>query len=142
MAPGDDLRRQAAHRAAAAVEQAGLTGQRLAVLDHADDVAAAAAQPAGGQHDHVAGVAVDLGDVAAQPARGRAGVELGLDHDPAPDDVQPTGEPQHRRDLGLAVTRLDDGQPAELVLHQGRQRHGPILPPNQGASDASPRLSP
>ena len=46
----DDVRRQAAHRPAAHVEQAGLPGQRLAVLDHPDDVAAALAQPAGGEH--------------------------------------------------------------------------------------------
>ena len=41
---GDDLRRQPAHRAAAAVEQAGLAGQCLAVLDDAHDVAAALAR--------------------------------------------------------------------------------------------------
>ena len=40
----------------------------------------------------------------AQPAGGGRGVELGLDHDPAADDVQAAGEPQHRRDLGLAVS--------------------------------------
>ena len=102
------LRRQPAHRAAAAVEQAGLPGQRLAVLDDPHDVAAALAQPAGGQHEHVAGVAVDLGDVLAQPAGGRAGVELGLDDDPAADDVQPAGEPQQRRHLRLAAAGLGD----------------------------------
>ena len=67
-APDDDLRRQPAHRTAAAVEQAGLPGQRLAVLDDPDDVAAALAQAAGGEHDDVAGVAVDLGDVACAAA--------------------------------------------------------------------------
>ena len=42
-AAGDDRGRQAAHRAAALVEQAGLAGQRLAVLDDAHEVAAALA---------------------------------------------------------------------------------------------------
>ena len=40
VAAGDDLRRQPAHRAAAAVEEPGLAGQRLAVADDAHDVAA------------------------------------------------------------------------------------------------------
>ena len=47
---GHHLRRQPAHRSAAAVEQAGLAGQRLAVLDHPHDVAAALAQAAGRDH--------------------------------------------------------------------------------------------
>ena len=47
---GDDLRRQPAHRTAAAVEQAGLAGERLAVADHADDVPAALADAVAGDH--------------------------------------------------------------------------------------------
>ena len=66
---GHDLRRQPPDRTAAVVEQTGLTGQRLAVLDHADDVPRALAQPSPADHDDLAGVAVDLEDVAADPAR-------------------------------------------------------------------------
>src|SRR6266545_1907658 len=79
--------REAPHGAAAHVEQAGLAGQRLAVLHHPDDVVAALAEPAGGEHVDLAGVPVDLGDLAPQPAGGGTGVELRLDHHPARDDV-------------------------------------------------------
>jgi hypothetical protein len=76
-------------RAAALVEQPGLAGQRLAVLDDAHDVAAALADAVALHHHDVGLVAVDLGDVRAQPPGGGAGVELGLDHDLAAHDVQP-----------------------------------------------------
>ena len=116
--------RQPADRAAALVEQAGLAGQRLAVLDDPDDVAAALADAVALDHDDVGLVAVDLGDVLAQAPRGGAGVELGLDHDPAADDVQTAGEPQHRGDLGLAAAGLGDLGVGELRLHLCRHRHG------------------
>ena len=122
--PDDDRRRQAAHRAAALVEQAGLAGQRLAVLDDADDVAAALADAVALHHHDVGLVAVDLGDVRAQPPGRGAGVELGLDHDPAAHDVQPAGEPQHRRDLRLAAAGLRDLGARQLRLHLCRHRHG------------------
>ena len=93
---------QPAHRAAPAVDQAGLPGQRLAVLDHPHDVAAALAQPAGREHEDLGGVAVDLGELASQPPRGVGRVQLRLDDDAPPDDVQPPGEPQRR---GRARTR-------------------------------------
>ena len=134
--------RQPADRAAARVEQAGLPGQGLAVLDHPDDVAAALAQAAALHHHDVGLVAVDLGDVPAQPSGGGAGVELGLDDDLAADDVQPAGEPQHRGDLGLAAAGLGDLGGGELCLHLCRHRHAQILacrsitrgrPPSDGA---------
>ena len=81
-AAGDHRGRQPAHGPAALVEQAGLPGQRLAVLDDPDDVAAALADAVALDHHHVGLVAVDVGDVLAQSPRGGAGVELGLDHDP------------------------------------------------------------
>ena len=115
--------RQAAHRPAALVEQAGLAGQRLAVLDHPHDVAAALADAVALHHHDVGLVAVDLGDVRAQPTGGGAGVELGLDHDPAAHDVQSAGEPQHRGDLGLATARLGDLGARQLRLHLCRHRH-------------------
>ena len=108
----------------AAVEQPGLPGQRLAVLDHAHDVAVAPAQPTGGEDGDLAGLAEDLGDLAAQPAGRRTGVELGLDDDAAADDVQATGETQHRGHLGLAAARLGDRQAGQLVLDRRRHRHG------------------
>ena len=128
------LRRQPAHRAAAGVDEAGLAGQRLAVLDHPHDVAAALAQAAGGEDEHLGGVAVEVGDVLAQPPGGVGRVELGLDDDAAADDVQPTGEPQRRRHLRLAAARLRDVEPAELVLDPRRHRHGVILPSRRRAS--------
>ena len=133
---GDDLRAAGRAPGGRAVEQAGLAGQRLAVLDHAYDVAVAAAQAAGGQHGDLADVAEDLGDLPAQPAGGRAGVQLGLDHDPAADDVQAAGEPQHRRHLGLAAAGLGDREPTQLVLDRRRHRHG--SPPCSGAPHRTP----
>src|SRR6266511_4040291 len=102
----DHVRRQAAHRPPAHVQQAGLPGQRLAVLDHPADVVAALTQPAGGQDVDLTGVPVDLGDLPAQPAGDVAGVELGLHDHPARDDVQPTGEAQQRGHLRGAAARL------------------------------------
>ena len=69
-------------------------------------------------------VAEDLGDVLAQPTGRGAGVELGLHHDLAADDVQAAGEPEHRRDLGLAAAGLGDVGVGELRLHLSRHRHG------------------
>jgi hypothetical protein len=99
----DHLGGQATHRPAAGVDESRLPREGRAVLDDADDVARAAAQAAGREDEHVALVAVDLGDVAAQASRGVGRVELGLDDDLAADDVQATGEAEHRRDLGLAT---------------------------------------
>src|SRR5690606_31742782 len=99
---GDDGGGQATNRAAPAVEQAGLAGEGLPVLDDADDVAVATLEAAAGDDDDVAGVAVELGHRLPQPTRGDTEVELGLDDDPAGDDVQPPGEAQGRGDLRLA----------------------------------------
>src|SRR3954454_11274731 len=135
---GDDLRRKTADRTAPAVEETGLAGQRLAVPDHPHDVPAALADPVAGDHHHVGGVAVDLRDVPPEPARGGAGVELGLHHDPAADDVQAAGEPQHRGDLRLATTRLGDLSAGQLRLHLCRHRHAP----DPATSAAFPELVP
>ena len=133
----DHLRRQPPYGPAALVEQAGLPGQPLAVLDHPDDVAVALAQPRAGEHLHLAGVPVHLGDVPAKPARGRAGVQLRLDHHPATDDVQPPGEPQQRGDLRPPVAGLGHRQATELVLHRRRHRHWRI-PASRPPSDTRP----
>ena len=121
--PGYDLGRQAPHRAAPTVEQPRLAGQGLPLPHHPDDVAAPPAQPARGEHDHVAAVSEHLGDVTAQPARGVPGVQFGLDHDPAADDVETTGEAQSGGHLRLPAARLGHLETAELILHQSRQRH-------------------
>ena len=113
---GDDLRREAADRAAPAVDEPGLPGERLAVADHADDVAVALAQPTGCEHRDVRRVAVDLGDVLAQPARGRAGVEFGLDDEPTGDEVQPAGEAQHRATSALRQHGFVTGSRASSSL--------------------------
>ena len=52
------------------------------------------------------------------------GVELGLHHDAAGDDVQPAGEPERGRDLGLPAARLGHRGVRELGFHLGRHRHG------------------
>jgi hypothetical protein len=117
------VRRQAAHRTAADVQQPGLAGQRLTVLDHPDDVVAALAQTAGREHVHLAGIAVDVGDLAAQPARDRAGVQLGLDHHPPGDDVQSAGEAQQCRHLRPTTAGLGHVDPAQLILDRCRHRH-------------------
>ena len=135
-ATGDDGRRQATHGATAGVEQAGLAGQRLAVLDDAHDVAAALADAVALHHDDVGLVAVDLGDVLAQPARAGAGVELGLDHDPAAHDVEATGEPQHGGHFGLPAAGLRDLGGGELCLHLCRHRH--VSDPATSVNDPGP----
>jgi hypothetical protein len=88
--------RQAADRAAAAVDQPGLPRQLVAARHDAYDEAAAAPQPARSHHHQVRGVTEDLQDVLAQPPGRHAGVQLGLDHDPAADQMQASGEPQDR----------------------------------------------
>ena len=91
--------RQAAHGPAPLVEQPGLPGQRLAVLDDPHDVVAALAQAAGGEHVHLAGVAVHLGDLPPQldaPAAYPGDIEQVLDE---------AGEMPHlpRHDLQVLV---------------------------------------
>ncbi|CAH0271108.1 hypothetical protein SRABI128_03396 [Microbacterium sp. Bi128] len=95
-------RRKAAHGAPPRVQEPGLAGEGLTVAHHPHHVAAAAAQAAAGDHDDLALVAVHLGDGGAQPPGGRCEVDFGLDHYPARDNVQPAGEAEHRRYLGLA----------------------------------------
>ena len=126
-AAGDDRGRKAPDRAAALVEQPGLAGQRLAVTHDADDVAAALAQAVALHHHDVGLGAVDLGDVLAQATRRGTRVELGLDHDASADDVEPSGEPEHRGDLGLATAGLRDLGARQLRLDLCRHRHGAIL---------------
>ncbi len=117
-ASGDHLPRQAAYRPAASVNQAGLPGQAVAVLADPDHIPVALAQSAWGQHDELRAVAEDLDDVLAQAAGRGAGVQLGLDHDVPVGQVQPPGEPEQRRHLGLPAARPEHADAAELVLHQ------------------------
>jgi hypothetical protein len=117
------VRREASHRPAADVEQAGLPGQRLAVLDDADDVVAVLADATGGEDVDFARVAVHIGDLPAKPARDGAGVELGLDHDAARNDVQAAREAEQGRHLGPAAAWLGHVDPAQLVLDRCRHRH-------------------
>ncbi len=60
--------------------------------------------------------AVDLGDGGAQPARGGGEVDLGLDDDPARDDVQAAGEAQHCGDFSLADRGLLYVQAGQFFL--------------------------
>ncbi len=126
--PGHYLPGQPAHRPPMTVHEPGLARQALAVLVHPHHVTIALAQAAGGQHDQLGGVAENLGHILAEPACRRAGVELSLDHDPPRGQVQPAGEPQQRGYLGLPAARFQDGDPAELVLHQTGHGHSASLP--------------
>ena len=123
-ATAHDGRREPTYGSAAVVEQAGLAGQRLAVLGDAHDVAAALADAVALHHHHVGRVAVDLGDVGAETAGRGAGVEFGLHDDAAAHDVQAAGEAEHRGDLGLAAAGLGDLGGGELCLHLCRHSHG------------------
>src|SRR4029079_10976826 len=95
-APGDHGGREATDGSAPVVEQAGLPGQGLAVLDDADQVAAALPDAVALDHGDVALVPEDLGEFLAQSSACRAGVELRLDHDLAADDMEAPGEAEHR----------------------------------------------
>src|SRR4029078_5121443 len=59
----DHPRRQTSHRATAGVDEPGLTGQSLTVLDDAHDVAAATTQPPRGQHEYLADGAIALDEL-------------------------------------------------------------------------------
>src|SRR6185312_3781399 len=131
---------QAAHRAAEAVDQAGLAGQALAGLTfaHPDQVAVALAQAARGQHEELRRVPEHLGDARAQPPGRRAGVEFGLDDHAALGQVQAAGESEQRGDLGLAAAGLDHLHPAELVLHHAGHGHAASLPSVLARGDDPP----
>jgi hypothetical protein len=105
------------------IEETGLTGQRLAVLDDTHQVATALAQTTGSHHGDVGRMSVDLGDVLAQSARGGTCVDLRLDNDATTHDVQSAGEPQHRGHLGLAAARPCHHEVSELVLHSCGHGH-------------------
>ena len=85
---------QAADRPAARIEQAGLAGEGLAAVEHADEVLAGAAEAGCRDHGDLAAHAVELGEVFAHAAGELGRVELALHRDPAADQVQAAGEPQ------------------------------------------------
>ncbi len=92
--------RQAADGAAPRVEQAGLAGEGLAALHHADQVVGGAAHAGCGDDRDVAAHPVELGQVLADATGEERGVELGLDRDAVRDEVQPTREAQDGGQLG------------------------------------------
>src|SRR5215207_1367336 len=92
---------QPTRRSAAGVDQPGLTGERLSILDHPNDVASATADARAGDDDQVARMTEDLTDLGAQPASGRTGIELCLDEDSAAVNMQTPGESQDRGHLGF-----------------------------------------
>src|SRR5699024_6181559 len=107
----------------ALVDQPGLPGQHLPLLDDPDQIAGAAADPTAAYHGHFAGVAVDLRHVLAYPARGGSGIELGFDDDAATHDVQSARESQQLRHLCLPAARLGDLGTGYLSLYVMRHRH-------------------
>nr|CRL78168.1 hypothetical protein CPGR_04547 [Mycolicibacterium malmesburyense] len=145
-AAADHLRGQAPHGPAPQIEQTGLSGQRLAVLGHPDQVPGALADSAGRYDMHRRAVAVQVVDVLAQPPGDDAEINLGLDHHPPRDDVQSAREPQQGGHLGASSTDRIDDQPTQLILDLGCHRHGssPLGPfavdvGTAGAGSAAPR---
>src|SRR5699024_10817977 len=63
----------------------------------------------------------------AQPASDRSGVQLGLDHNPAADDVQSSGKAQHRGDLRPTRPEFTQLHAAQFVLDVRRHLHKPLL---------------
>lgn len=118
---GRESVRQPADGATALIEQAGLTGERLAAIHHAHGevlaVAGAGALDVGDLRTH----AVDLGDVPRHAAREVGRVDLGLDRDASGDGVQAAREPQQGRRLSdpNRRTRVPDGD--QLCLDIGGQ---------------------
>src|SRR5699024_1607419 len=119
---------QPTHRTATRVDQAGLPSQPVTVLDHAHHVPGALTQPTRGRDDmNIGVVTVEIVNLLAQPTSDRPGVQLGLDHDPAADDVQPSGKAQHRGDLRSTRPELTQLHAAQLILDGRRHRHKPLL---------------
>ena len=129
-AAADDLGGQPANGTPAHVEQAGLAGERLAVLGDAHDVPRALADTACGEHVHDGVVTVEIVDLLAEPAGDAAQIHLGFHHHPARHDVQAAGEAQQRGDLCPPGTDGGDVQTTQLVLHLGCHRHrsSPLAP--------------
>ena len=75
-------------------------------------------------HHHLGLHAVELLEVLVQPAHGPAVVELGLDNDAPGDDMESSGETQHRGDLGPSLGGVLSGDERKLILDGDRQRHG------------------
>ena len=126
-AAADDLRRQPPRRPTPGVDQPGLTGERLAVLDHPNDVTGSAADSRARDDDQVARVTEDLTDFCAQPTGSRTRIELRLDEDPATVNVQTAGESQNRRHLGLPAAGLGDLDGGQLRFHLGGHCHWEMM---------------
>jgi len=123
---GRETVREAADRAPAGVEEAGLAREGLAAVDDAHDVARALPRPraddlALGPHP------VELREVAAHALGDLLRVELGLDGDASGDDVQAAREAQERGELGSPHARLAHLDGDELILDVRRQCHALIL---------------
>ena len=61
-------------------------------------------------------------------ACGGPGVQLCLDHDPTADDVEPSGETERRRHLGLAAAGFGDFDRRQLRLHLRGHSHPDMMP--------------
>jgi hypothetical protein len=113
--------REAPDRATAGIQQAGLPGQGLATIEHADEVLARRAQPGPGDDRYVAAHPIQLGEVLAHAARELRSVEFTLDRYPARDHVQPTGKTQDRCEFGRANRGLADLDLCEFALDVGSE---------------------
>ena len=67
---------------------------------------------------------VELLEVLVQAPHRSAVIELGLDDDAPGDDMEPSGEAQHRGDLRPSLGGVLSSDERELILDGDRQRHG------------------
>ena len=102
----DDLRRQAANRAPAKIEQSRLAREGLTLLRYTHDVTSGLSKPARTEYVHVGTVGEQVEYLPAQTSRRGAQIHLCFDDHPAADDVEPTGKAQQRGDLCLAAADL------------------------------------
>ncbi|ORV12574.1 hypothetical protein AWB94_05705 [Mycolicibacterium canariasense] len=115
----DDPRWHPRGGSAAVVDQPGLSGEVLG-MGHAQQVvvAVALAVSHGVQGWYGAAQVIDGAD---QALCGGEVIEFGVDNDLVADDCEPTGEPEHRRDLSLTGMRRSYRHGAELVFNQVRR---------------------
>jgi len=67
---------------------------------------------------------VELLEVLVQAPHRSAVIELGLDDDAPGDDMEPSGEAQHRGDLRPSLGGVLSSDERELILDGDRQRPG------------------
>src|SRR5690606_28148397 len=103
--PGGEAVREAAHRAAALVQKAGLTGEGLPRADHAHRVSCTVVRTRRLHLSDLRTHPVDLREVACDTTCEKISVDFGFHRYPTRDRVEPTSEPQDRGDFRDAHRR-------------------------------------